>query len=153
MPNSTKINVHRLEGCRPTPLAHYLKALGILRLVAEQADSAARGWWKDDVFHLATTLDQQQLETFFLNDYRPTPILSPWLKGSGFYKADDVGLSPIENSTATRFQAYRDGIAKCRELLTKIEHADAVDRAIKARTKRNRSFQSQTQRDLSLIHI
>ncbi len=37
--------VHRLGGCAPTPLANYLKALGILRVVAEQADAEARGWW------------------------------------------------------------------------------------------------------------
>ena len=30
--------VHKLEGCRPQPLAGYLKALGVLRLVSEQAD-------------------------------------------------------------------------------------------------------------------
>ncbi len=29
-----------LSGCAPVPLAHYLKALGVLRLVAEQADPA-----------------------------------------------------------------------------------------------------------------
>lgn len=147
MSKANGIHAHRLDGCRPTPLAHYLKALGILRLVAEQADQEVRGWWQDDVFHLATVLDRTQLEAFFLEDYQPTPILSPWLKGSGFYQSDDVGLSPMENSSAARFRAYRDGIAQCRELLGKIEHADAVDRAIKARTKRNRSFQTKEQRE------
>lgn len=29
-----------LSGCAPVPIAHYLKALGVLRLVAEQADPA-----------------------------------------------------------------------------------------------------------------
>jgi len=28
-----------LPGCAPTPLAHYLKALGVLRLLAEQLPS------------------------------------------------------------------------------------------------------------------
>jgi hypothetical protein len=36
------------DGCAPVPLAHYLKALGILRLVLEQADGAARGIWQGD---------------------------------------------------------------------------------------------------------
>ena len=35
-----------LTGCTPIPLAHYLKALGILRLVSEQVDTDATGWWK-----------------------------------------------------------------------------------------------------------
>ena len=39
------LHLHYLKGCSPTPLANYHKALGILRLVAEQADPTARGWW------------------------------------------------------------------------------------------------------------
>lgn len=41
------MRLHRLDGCAPTPLAHYLKALGVLRLVAEQLDPQARGWWEE----------------------------------------------------------------------------------------------------------
>ena len=105
------IHVHRLDGCRPTPLAHYLKALGILRLVSEQADGNARGWWKDDVFHIATTLDRESLESFFLKDYCPTPIMAPWNGGSGFFPSDNKsGIEPIENSTASRFKLFRSSI-------------------------------------------
>ncbi len=32
------------------PLAHYLKALGVLRIISEQADSTVKGWWKNDSF-------------------------------------------------------------------------------------------------------
>ena len=35
------VHVHQLRGCAPAPLAHYLKALAILRLVSEQRDPAA----------------------------------------------------------------------------------------------------------------
>ena len=59
------IHVHELGGCGPTPLAHYLKALGILRLVAEQADSDVRGWWDGDHFRLATRLTREELEGVF----------------------------------------------------------------------------------------
>ena len=34
-----------LKGCTPEPLMNYLKALGILRLVAEQRDPNAQGCW------------------------------------------------------------------------------------------------------------
>ena len=77
-----------LPGCSPTPLAHYLKALGILRLVAEDAahgDPSAAGYWQRDTFHLRTRLDRAALIEFFLNHYRPTPIIAPWNGGSGFY--------------------------------------------------------------------
>ena len=38
------LHLHQLKGCSPTPLANYLKALGILRLVAGQADAACHVW-------------------------------------------------------------------------------------------------------------
>lgn len=79
------MHVHALEGCAPAPLAYYLKALAVLRLVGEQADAGARGWWKDDVFHLATRLDERDLLDFFCSGYAPTPILNPWNGGGGFY--------------------------------------------------------------------
>lgn len=56
-----------LKGCSPTPLAHYLKALGILRLVSEQIDSTARMFWKDECAHLITKLNKDELIDFFLN--------------------------------------------------------------------------------------
>ena len=118
MPDPKPINVHRLEGCRPTPLAHYLKALGIFRLIAEQADAEVRGWWKDDVFHIATALDENVLENFILNDYSPTPILAPWNGGSGFYPNDNKsGIQPIEDSEAPRLQRYRDSIAATKKVI------------------------------------
>ena len=43
------------------PLAHYLKGLGILRLVAEQADENARGAWQRDVFVLRCALSREEL--------------------------------------------------------------------------------------------
>ncbi|SRR6266567_3935569 len=78
----------RLHGCSPTPLAHYLKALGVLRLLSEQLPPGTprpRGAWIGETFVLHTTLDRAAVELFFLHDYRPTPILAPWNGGSGFY--------------------------------------------------------------------
>ena len=57
--------LHRLDGCAPTPLAHYLKALGVLRLVAEQLDPEARGWWEGERFLLASHKDEDELLAFF----------------------------------------------------------------------------------------
>jgi CRISPR-associated protein Csx17 len=118
MYETMNVNVHHLSGCRPTPLAHYLKGLGILRLVAEQADPEVRGWWKDDAFHLCTTLDSESLEEFFLLRYSPTPLLSPWNGGSGFYPKDNkVGITAIEASQAVRFEAYRVAIRQAKAMV------------------------------------
>lgn len=143
------MHVHVLRGCSPTPLAKYLKALGILRLLGEQADAQARGWWDGEAFRMLTKLSKLELEAFFLDQYEPTPLLSPWNKGCGFFKVDDPGLCPLESSTAPRFKQFRDGVAEARELLNEISQADAAIRAIKARTKTTaKGFQTEAQRQL-----
>jgi len=78
-----------LRGCTSTPLANYLKSLGVLRIVSEQADPAARGYWSGDVFHLVSSLSQESLLSFVLNNYCPTPIIAPWNGGSGFYYREE----------------------------------------------------------------
>ena len=129
------IHIHQLDGCAPAPLAHYLKALGILRLVAEQADSEARGWWDGDHFRLATRLTREDLETFFLRDYQPTPLVSPWNKGAGFFTARDPGLAPIEASRSLRLALFRTGINASRSRLEELSRADKEVRSIKAEAK------------------
>lgn len=76
---------HVLEGCAPVPLAGYLKALGIFRIIAEQADEEVRAFWRDERFVLKTSLSERRIVDFFLNDFKPTSILSPWNAGSGFH--------------------------------------------------------------------
>lgn len=129
------IHVHQLDGCAPVPLAHYLKALAVLRLVAEQADAQARGWWEGDRYCLATTLSRDELEAFFLHDYRPTPFIAPWNKGSGFLFEKDLGLSPLERSKSDRFAAFRSGIKAGRSQLAQLSAADKQVREIKAEAK------------------
>jgi CRISPR-associated protein Csx17 len=84
-PMSAESNELHLKGCAPVPLAYYLKALGIFRLVAEQVEPSIKGYWIGDSFRLRTEMDRESLRTFFLEKYRPTPIVAPWNGGSGFY--------------------------------------------------------------------
>lgn len=110
--------VHELAGCTPVPLAGYLKALGILRLVAEQADPGARGCWRNECFHLTTRLSAEELMAFLLNDYRPSPIVAPWNSGSGFFEGDNRdGFTPLAESPAPRFAPIRSAIALCADIL------------------------------------
>ena len=105
------MNVIRLGGCALEPLGSYLKALSVLRLVSEQEDGSARGWWERGNFCLETELDEAGLVAFFLERYAPTPILSPWNGGSGFYPKDKkVGIEAIAASTGERFAVYRKAI-------------------------------------------
>lgn len=96
------IHIHELDGCAPAPLAHYLKALGILRLVAEDAeygDPEARGWWDGERFRLASRLDADGLAAFFLERYQPTPLLAPWNGASGFFKTWDARAGKLRGSS------------------------------------------------------
>ena len=109
-----------LHGCAPTPLASYLKAVGVLRLVSSPAhhvsgeaiDACARGWWEGERFHLRTTLSRDSLLHFLLEDYAPTPIIAPWNGGSGFYPKDNTdGFDPLlVNQVAKRFVHYSSAV-------------------------------------------
>ena len=110
-----------LPGCAPVPLAHYLKALGILRLVSKQCDTNTKCFWKNDIFHLVSKLDRDALEKFFLNEYHPTPIIAPWNGGSGFHPDDNKeAIDAIIGSSSDRFDAYRAAICDGRNCLDQL---------------------------------
>ena len=103
-----------LAGCTAAPFGCYLKSLGVLRLVAEQADCEARGLWDRETFVLRSSFSDEDLATFFLERYEPTPILAPWNGGSGFYeKGNKDALNAILASKDERFAAYRKDILTC----------------------------------------
>ncbi len=106
-----------LTGCTPEPLMSYLKALGVFRVVAEQADPDTKLSWATGVAHLHGQLDRNGLTSFFTEQYRPTPILAPWNGGSGFYGGGAEPLDAIAKSTADRFLLYRTAIARIRSFV------------------------------------
>jgi CRISPR-associated protein Csx17 len=113
-----------LSGCAPVPLAHYLKALAILRIVAESSSETSKttASWEADQLRLNSRFDADALVGFFLNDYRPTAVLAPWNGGSGFFPKDnDEALSAIEKGEAKRLDPYRSGIAAARRELARLD--------------------------------
>jgi len=117
---------HVLQGCAPVPLAGYLKALGVFRLVAEQVDPGARGYWRDERFVLRTRLTEDELVGFFVNDYMPTPVVAPWNGGSGFWPKDNTdAINVLLKSTDGRFAFYRNAIGVCKDLIA--EHRAAQE--------------------------
>jgi CRISPR-associated protein Csx17 len=103
-----------LTGCQTTPLAGYLKALGVLRIVAEQHDPAATGRWTVRGFELRSTLDLPGLVELLAERWAPTPILCPWNGDSGFHPEDGErsrGLvAALAASEAPRCAALRAAI-------------------------------------------
>jgi CRISPR-associated protein Csx17 len=145
------INQIVLAGCAPTPLANYLKALGVLRLLSTHHPET-RGFWRNDRFVLHTSLDKEGVLDFFLNDYEPTPIMAPWNGGSGFYyqerkskekdsvtgKKKKLGVFDQETaatkivdavigSTSKRLEAYREVLGMAKAIVKKMGFVTAPD--------------------------
>ncbi|MBI3371903.1 MAG: type I-U CRISPR-associated protein Csx17 [Betaproteobacteria bacterium] len=151
------IHEHPLPGCTPTPLASYLKALAVLRLVAEAGidgggNSETTGFWRNDMFVLRTRLTKHELCAFFLDRYRPTPLIAPWNGGSGFYfqegklkEKDSVTgkklktgvrdqeteatrtVAAIAQSASPRFADYRDSITIARRVVADFKIVEAPE--------------------------
>ena len=118
-----------LAGCTSRPLVSYLKALGILRVLAEQRDPTVRArWTKQGYLELRTCLDRQQLAAFFLHEYRPTPLVSPWNRDAGFLvrvargsvtvSADPARFGVFtQTGVAERFEGFKKAVACCCHVL------------------------------------
>lgn len=112
-----------LAGCTPAPLAHYLKALGVLRIVGASEPSAA-GWWRHDRFFLRSRYDRASLCNFFLGSYQPTPLVAPWNGGSGFFpNGNRRAINAICEGSAERFRPYRALIEQCHVVLRRLDLA------------------------------
>ena len=116
----------KLRGCAPEPLMAYLKALGIFRLVAEQKDPTARAWWQNDDFFLRSALDRDALMEFFLEEYRPTPIVAPWNKDSSFKPTKSQHMNLIVEREEPRFELWNKVIPICRQILAKSQDLSGV---------------------------
>ena len=137
-----------LHGCAPTPLASYLKALGVLRLLSsgannvtgEPAEADARGWWEGERFHLRTELGRDGLTDFFLHRYAPSPVIAPWNGRAGFLEGDEGDSSTREGAVLMR-NIERSGADRLREmrsvvrLLRQNDHLSRFN-ALRAKSKR-----------------
>ena len=111
-----------LAGCTPEPLMGYLKALGIFRLVSEQADPTCRAAWQNGKLALRTILSEEQLVEFLTERYEPSPIVAPWGARSGFYpgsseKSAREALNQIEKATLPRLKPFQLTTAAVRRQL------------------------------------
>ncbi len=106
-----------LYGCRHDILGHYLKAIGLLRvlsLCADEAnrDPAAEGWWDLDraCFCLRSPKypTTEKLVEFFANYYQPTPFFSPWNTGGGLNEKKEIEFSIAQTSWNEFWASNRD---------------------------------------------
>ena len=109
-----------LSGCEPRPMAGYLKALGVFRILATQADPKVTAYWKDGGFVLSLSregFDEAALVRFFRDEYVPTPFVAPWNGGSGFFPNDEHdSIERILGTRDKRFLQYAKTIAMIQEI-------------------------------------
>ncbi|MFW6080602.1 MAG: type I-U CRISPR-associated protein Csx17 [Desulfosalsimonas sp.] len=122
------MNRIHLAGCNPVPLASYLKALGVSRLIGEQADRLSAGFWQEKHFCLQTSLTMDEVIDFFLKDYQPTPILAPWNGGSGFFPKDNKqGIELLRTTGSDRFKPLQATIQWASNLLNNLGITERPD--------------------------
>ena len=108
-----------MPGTSPRTLLGYLVGLGLLRVVARQADPAARACWNGGALDLHSELDAEGLERFLLERWAPAPVVSPWNGGSGFFPNDNTeAFEAIEADRAPRLDPFRTAIAGARAALS-----------------------------------
>ena len=121
-----------LPGCRSDSLSGYLKALGVMRILATQSDASIRGRWSGVSFSLDSHVTLNSLVDFFSDRYQPTPILNPWNSGAGFDpKSRPTQGKPFDlicESQDARFQSYKTAIQTARLLLEEIEREAVSDK-------------------------
>ncbi len=120
--NTPTVQTISLAGCSPVPLAGYLKALGLLRVLSQQdVEAEAKGFWQRNTFVLLSTRDGDALVDFFLTRYAPSPIVAPWNGGSGFHPKDNTkAISAIAASNLPAFASYRETIRAARDALASL---------------------------------
>lgn len=110
----------RIPGASPRTLLGYLVGLGLLRVVARQADAGARASWRDGALELHSALDAKGLERFLLERWAPAPVVSPWNGGSGFFPKDNGdAFAAIEADRSQRLDSFRAAITAARAALRK----------------------------------
>lgn len=126
----TELHTLELRGCTPEPLMAYLKALGVLRLVSEQAAGNARAWWENDTFFLHSTLDREEIIAFFLDEYRPTPIVSPWNSSSSITsKSESKNLDDkVLALELPRFHLWNEVVAISRHIYRQSQEIKSSER-------------------------
>ena len=112
-----------LGGCSPTPLASYLKALGVLRLLSARHPETKAAWRSESLL-LQTPLTREEIEQFFLRDYCPTPVMAPWNGGSGFYERDNKdALKVILQNDDARLGLYRNCLGMVEESIAGMDRS------------------------------
>ncbi len=127
----------RLDGCKPTSLASYMKGMGVFRVTAEQKDSDVRAFWERDRLVLETNYSRDELVDFLLSKYEPSPVISPWSYGT-YVKRVDLD-EPIRG--LPRMGRYTAAVKSTERVLLAFHESEGLDGEI---TKEDISGEAKT---------
>ena len=128
---------HKLDGCGISPISSYLKALGVSRILSAK-DPGITSFWKGDKFVIRTNMKYDVLIRFFLEEYSPTPIVSPW-SYSVYQESRDEILSLLKHDKS-RFGAYSDAIHTVDDIMVDMKNMCSVPEITKAVVDKNKEM-------------
>lgn len=124
----------KMAGCNTSTMSRYLKSLGAFSVMANSSSSTVRASWADAcmAIHLDLGRDdnaEKHVVEHVYGEYRPTPILTPWNGGGGFYEgggASSEVLRKVENSDHPKLASYAQAIRDTRKLLSSLRYNGAA---------------------------
>lgn len=107
-----------LPGLREDIPARVLAGRGVVALIRAQLGVEVQPRYERGILVLRGPLGVTELERFLLQRYAPSAIVSPWLKGSGFFGREGSALlERCEAAPAGRFEELRRAIREARRML------------------------------------
>ena len=110
-----------LSGCGTQSIMHYLKTLGIFRVIAMQCAPDITCRWKLEGPYIGG-IEQEKAVQFLAKEYQPTPYITPWNKMGGFFQTNNDHILVVEGSSNPRLKNYKDAIKATRDALISITH-------------------------------
>lgn len=131
---SAPIKTVLLTGLQPQPLAAYLGALGVLRVLGTQGGKGIRAGFGAAGL-LVQGVDRDELLELLLDRWAPSPVLTPWNNASGFYNSSkgnqaQAALEAIVASRNLRFRPLATVIKQVRTLITGTEAPKDEEKAL-----------------------
>jgi CRISPR-associated protein Csx17 len=113
------MKTYTIKGCTTNSLGSYLKALGLFDILSKKY-SDTRAYWKNDEFNIILPLESEEdIINFFIEEYEPLPVVSPWNNGGGFVNPKPE-LNNLLSSDEPRLGAYQNVIRQTQEIMREL---------------------------------
>lgn len=115
------MKTYTFKGCTTNSLGSYLKALGLFDILSEKY-SDTRAYWENDEFNIILPLESEDdITNFFIQEYEPLPIVSPWNNGGGFViNKSKSELDNLLKLDEPRLETYKNVIKQTQEIMRKL---------------------------------